>query len=276
MADENLLQRDLGRTLREWRKRRGWTVEQTTWILGTSKDIISSYETGKLRYMEPGIVESWLRECEAPQSVIDDAKAKARRIRLGSPANWIANAPRGFTGFINLEPMASALDIYEDAHITGLFQTRACAEAVMAVNPFLKPQERRDAVDFRMSRPDTVFKRLDGPPRMRVIQSEASLTQFQGMPFYGEQIARLHEMNRIPDVEIFVLPTGLIHPSMGWSYEIMSFDNRDDPDVVYQSTITGTLYEADKAIVARCRSIFTETLTLVEPLEEWSPSDAEQ
>ena len=217
------MQRELSRTLILYRERKKLTKEEAVWFLGTSRNIVDSYESGNLQYMEPGIVESWLRDYGAPQEVIDDAKAKARWIRQGNPAIWHESAPEGFARFIQIEPLAKAIDIYEDAFVTGLLQTPDYATAVLGINLELDQVQQRDAHGSRMSRQDTVFNRPGGPPKIRTIMSEVALLKFRDTEIFNPQVEHLVRMNQLDGLEIFIVPIGVMHPSWGRSYRIMSF-----------------------------------------------------
>ncbi|GAB3999105.1 helix-turn-helix transcriptional regulator [Glycomyces albus] len=276
MANEKFLQRELARTLIKHREKRGLTKEEAVWFLGTSKDILNSYESGKLQYMEPAVVESWLRDYGAPQAVIDNAKAKAKWIRQGNPANWQESAPEGFAKFTEVEPLTKTIDIHEDAYVTGLLQTPGYAEAVLKTNPNLTDEQRRTALGFRMQRQSPVFERPGGPPQMRVILPEEALLTFRDTDIYQGQISHLVKMNQVEGIDIFITPIGKITAARSWSFRIMSFIDRNDPEVVYQENLFGALYQADKMEVDRCRRLFTDTLQVVLALEEWRESDAKQ
>ncbi|MCD0442821.1 DUF5753 domain-containing protein [Glycomyces sp. A-F 0318] len=276
MAGENFLQRELGRIIIKHRKLKGWTKEQAVWFLGTSKTIYDSYESGKLQYPEPAVIGDWLRDLGATQAVIDDAKAKAKWIRQGNPANWLEQAPEGFGQFIQIELIAQTIYMHEDAYVPGPLQTLAYAEAVLATNPNLTAERRRDAVGFRIQRGESLFSRPGGPPRVQAVIAERALTVFRNTDIYEEQIEHLQERSRIEGVEIFIVPSGTIHASHGRSYTIMSFTDRKDPDVVYQENIFGGHYEADKAKVELCNTLFSATLPVVLRLEEWREIDADR
>ncbi|GAB3659174.1 helix-turn-helix domain-containing protein [Glycomyces tarimensis] len=276
MASEKFLQRELGRTLIKYREQANLNKDDAIWFLGTSKTILSSYEGGTLQYPEPAVIADWLSQYGAPQPVIDDARAKAKWIRQGNPANWHESAPAGFSRFTQIEPLAMAIDIHEDALVTGLLQTPSYAEAVLATNPNLDDDQRRTAVSFRMQRSEALFGREGGPPRMRVIMAEHALTRFKYADFYEDQIDHLARKARVRGVDIFIVPSGRVNPSTGWSYRIMSFMDSKDPEVVYQENLFGSQYEADKAKVAWGRRLFSATLPVALGLEEWRESDAYQ
>lgn len=259
----------------KYRKLKGLTKEHAVLFLGTSRTILDSYESGKLQYPEPGTVADWLRDFDAPQEVIDDAKAKAKWIRQGNPAHWLDQAPAGFRQFISVELMAESIFYYDDARVPGPFQTLAYAEAVLATNPYMTAEQRRDAVGFRMQREEALFSRPGGPPKMHAVMSERALTVFRGTDIYEEQIDLLVERNRLDGIEIGVVPASCLHASTSWAYSIMTFADKQDPDLVYEETIFGAHYEADKDKVKMCRSLGTATLSVVLGIEEWRESDAD-
>ncbi len=276
MANEKFLQREIARTLIKHREKAGLTKEEAIWFLGTSKDILNSYESGKLQYMEPGIVADWLGQYGAPQAVVDDARAKAKWIRQGNPANWQESAPDDFTRLTQIEQLTKTVDIHEDTFVTGLFQTPGYAETVLATNPNLSDEQRRTALGFRMQRQSLVLERPGGPPQMRVILPERALTDFKSTEVYEEQVEQLAKLNRLESIDIFITSSGKITPSTNWTYVLMSFIDPKDPEVVYQENLFGTQYEADKAKVARCRRLFSDTLPMALGLDEWRDANADQ
>ncbi|WP_199036388.1 Scr1 family TA system antitoxin-like transcriptional regulator [Glycomyces salinus] len=269
MPSPSFLHSQVAKTLVKYRELKGLNQTDAAAFLGTSVEILRSYERGERGYMEPAMVAEWLRDYGAPQYVIDEAKAQCREIRFGDPSRWQNQGPEWLSRLTQLEPQASALDIYEGAYITGLLQTRAYASAIMDTNRTMPPDQKERALDFRAYRRRTVLENPDSSLRLRVIQAEQSLICMDGMPLFEDQLARMSEDSERDNVEIYVLPTQLFHPSMGGVYMIMSFDDPATPDVVYHEGPLGAQYEASKDQVARCRGVFSDTLALAVPLDEW-------
>lgn len=260
------LQRDLGDLLTRWRIRAGFTSrEAVAYEFGTTKDIIGSYESGKLQYMEPMVVGDLLREYGAPDYVIAEAKAKARQIRQGSPNTWRDNGPRWFERLKQLEPLATSIDIFEDIYITGLLQTRAYGRAVMEAGGLMTLKQIDASLDLRASRRKAVIESAN-PAKVRVIQTQYSLDLMRGTEVYDEQLRQLKEDNERPNVEIYILPTRNFHPSMNGAYRIMSFDGEDERDVGYHEGPFGAHYEATKKETDRVHDIFSDTLAVAERL----------
>ncbi|WP_112135939.1 helix-turn-helix domain-containing protein [Glycomyces dulcitolivorans] len=260
------LQRDLGELLTRWRIRAGFSSrEAAAYALGTTKDIIGSYESGKLTYMEPMIVGDLLRDYGAPEYVIVEAKAKAKQIRQGSPNTWRYSGPQWFERLKQLEPLASTIDIFEDNFITGLMQTRAYGRATMEASGLLSHTQIDDSLDLRGSRREAVLKR-ENPARIRLIQTQSSLDLMQGTGVYEEQLQQLRDDNARPNVEIYILPPHGFHPSMIGSYQILGFEDADEREVGYHEGPFGAHYEATKDEVDRVRVVFSDTLALAERL----------
>jgi hypothetical protein len=260
------LQRDLGDLLTRWRIRAGYTSrEAAAFEFGTTKDILGSYESGKLQYMEPMVVGDLLREYGAPDYVITEAKAKARQIRQGSPNTWRDSGPRWFERLKQLEPLAISIDIFEDNYITGLLQTRAYGRAVMEAGGLMTLKQIEESLDLRANRREAVVESAN-PAKVRVIQTQYSLDLMEGTDFCEEQLQRLKEDNERPNVEVYILPSQGFHPSMNGAYVIMGFDGDNERDVGYHEGPFGAHYEATKKETDRVRDIFSDTLAMAERL----------
>ncbi|MEU6247622.1 helix-turn-helix transcriptional regulator [Glycomyces sp. NPDC047010] len=260
------LQRDLGDLLKSWRIRAGFSSrDAAAEELGTTKEIVGSYEAGKLQYMEPMMVGGLLRKYEAPEYVIAEAEAKAKQIRQGSSNTWRDNGPMWFERLTQLEPLATSIDIFEDSYVTGLLQTRAYSRASMEAEGLLTLKKIEVALNVRSERREAIIESAR-PTKIRVIQSRYSLDVFQGSDFCEEQLAQLHADNKRPNVEIYVLPARGFHPSMVGPYTILGFEGGANRDVVYHEGPLGGMYEADKKWAERVRGLFSDTLALSERL----------
>ncbi|THV42818.1 helix-turn-helix domain-containing protein [Glycomyces buryatensis] len=261
------LQADLGDLLTSWRIRAGYpSREAAAYTIGTTKDIVGSYESGKLQYMEPMTIEGLLREYGAPEYVVAEAKSKAKQIRQGSPNTWRDTGPEWFKRLQQLEPLAVTIDIFEDCYVTGLMQTRAYGRAVMEAGGLLTLKQIDTSLNLRASRREAVLE-SDNPALVRVIQTEYSLDLMRDTELFDEQFQRLKEDNERPNVEVYILPTRGFHPSMEGPYRIMTFAEDDARDVGYHEGPFGAHYEASKADTERVRDLFSSTLAMSERLK---------
>jgi hypothetical protein len=270
------VQSHLAKLLIHYRELRKLSKTDAVWFLGTSRDILDAYESGTRQYMEPHIVEGWLRDYAAPEEVIIQAKEQARWIRFGDPARMQENTPPWFSRFVQLEASAVAIDIYEGSLITGLFQTPSYAKALLGCSPLLTTQSLPKALALRAQRHVLLLNRDEGPPRLRVIQTEQSITDLRGTGLYEAQLDWLSEINQREEIDLFVLPSGIVHASMGLTYSVLSFESDSEPDVIYQENMFGAHYEASPERVKQARSVFSATLPLVIALDEWRESNADR
>lgn len=284
MASLSFLHEQVAKTLVLYREKAGLSVPAAAHLLAVTPDIVRSHETGTKQFPVPGMVADWLRDYGAPQYVIDETKEFCRVIRNGDPSRWQLQGPEWKSRLSKLELQAVSIDIFEDTYVTGLCQTRAYGEAIFQTNPNLSLESKVLALDYRAHRRRTVLEPATGGPRLRIIQSEQSLTTTEGMGFHDDQMRRLLEDSKRPNVEIYVLPSGTLHPSMDGSYRIMNFSAAIDPelmppgtnppdpdahDVVYHEGPLGGQYDATADQVSRLRDVFSGTVTLVVPYEEW-------
>lgn len=260
------LQRDLADLLTSWRIRAGYTSREAAALeFGTTKDIIGSYESGKLVYMEPMMVGWLLRRYGAPEYVIAEAETKAKQIRQGSSNTWRDSGPRWFERLKQLEPLATSIDIFEDSYVTGLLQTRAYGRAIMEAGGQLTLTQIDSSLDLRARRREAVLESAN-PARLRVIQSQQSLDLMRGTDVYEEQFSQLRADNERPHVEVYLLPSRGFHPSMEGPYMIIGFEESDERDVAYHEGPFGAHYEATKKEIDRVRGIFSDTLAIAERL----------
>jgi hypothetical protein len=267
MGTTGMLHRDISELLTRWRIRAGFkSREAAAEEFGTTKDIIGSYESGRLQYMEPMTVGWLLRKYGAPEYVIEEAEAKAKQIRQGSSNTWRDSGPRWFERLRQLEPLATSIDIFEDTFVTGLLQTRAYGQAAMEAGGILTHKQINSSLDLRASRREAVLERPK-PARIRVIQTQYSLDLIAKTEVYSEQLARLRSDNERPNVEVYILPTRGFHPSMEGSYQILGFEGSDEQDMGYHEGPFGAHYEATKKQTTRVLGLFSDTLALTERLK---------
>ncbi|GAA2286810.1 hypothetical protein GCM10009853_047560 [Glycomyces scopariae] len=260
------LQDDLSDLLTRWRIRAGFSSrEAAAYEFGTTKDIIGSYESGRLQYMEPMTVGWLLRKYGAPEYVVAEAESKAKQIRLGSPNTWRDSGPQWFERLRQLEPLATTIDIFEDAYVTGLLQTRAYGRAIMEAEGMLTRRQIEESLDLRASRRESVLNQA-APALLRVIQTQYSLDVMHGTDLYEDQLSRLREDNERPNVEVYILPIRGFHPSMSGSYQILGFEDGETRDVGYHEGPFGAHYEAANKETDRVRDVFSDTLAMAERL----------
>ncbi|MFI0411101.1 helix-turn-helix domain-containing protein [Actinomadura sp. 3N508] len=150
--------------------------------------------------------------------------------------------PAWFEVYVGLEEEVSEIRSYQSEAIFGLLQTEAYARAVLLADDNVSPDDGERMLEVRMRRQ----KVLEGPdrPKLWIIQNEAALRrEVGGQAVMREQLDHLTSLSRMPGMTIQVLPlVSGAHPSMHGAFEILSFPDRRDPDVVYVDYRNGCIY----------------------------------
>jgi Domain of unknown function (DUF5753) len=150
-----------------------------------------------------------------------------------------------YADLISLEQEASKISIYDPLFIPGLLQTAAYAEAVIEGTRLEEagaPVESK--VEVRMNRQAVLTKKTDAPQVWVVIHEAALGLQIgEDGSVMREQLQRLLDRARLPNVNIQVLPTASApHPGLNGSFKILGFPEKNDLDVVHTETLLNSVY----------------------------------
>jgi hypothetical protein len=180
---------------------------------------------------------------------------------------WRAeDVPDELISFIAFENDASHLYGYHATFVPPLLQTRDYATAVTAA-ALRKPGDDRvvqDLVEARMRRQEGFQARLAGdhPPALSVAIDEAVLLRpVGGDQVMKAQIEHLSDMNERPTIRLVVLPLALgAHPGLGGGFELLTFAEDDDLDVVFIETLGTDFLITDKETTATFRDVMERLL----------------
>jgi hypothetical protein len=138
--------------------------------------------------------------------------------------------------YLGLEAGATRIQMFQKAAVPGLFQTEAYARTTS--NDFWvgnqpSAAEIEERVTVRLTRQREVLDRPD-PAELSAIVDEAVLHHVVGDPAaMRQQLARLVELGRRPNISIQVLPfTAGVSPYLS-SFVVLGFPDAEDTDVVY-------------------------------------------
>jgi transcriptional regulator with XRE-family HTH domain len=264
-----LMQRRIGDILKRLRTEKNLSRAKTAELLGTKDSKYKHYENGTVQKLEPMLMRAWVERLGAPTELADEVERMAL-LTNGNVTRWELDVPPWFAQFIELEHAAATIDIYDGDLITGLLQVPGYIEGTLRVSAVIAPGEADRVIAVRKKRQKATFGRPGGPPRMRIIINEAAIERIRGEVFFEEQMSRLDEAAAIPGVEIYVLPFAAgLHASMNARYTLMTFEEQDDPELVYTDGPAGAQFESDRRIVARYRRVFTATLEDAVPYPSW-------
>ena len=230
----------LARRLAALRARAGMSLNEASDKLGWSRGRLDRYERNDWRLPDASHVRDLARIYEASdqeRAELEDLGRQARERVWWRAYEDVFGKGNEFAGFEN---DAARISVYMPLVLPGLLQTRAYAQALLAVAP-TSPQWRERALAARLRR-QQILDRADGTaPRLVAVLTEASLMYRWGSrEDRREQAAHLAAMSRRPSVEVRLLRfAGGPHPGMISPFNIFGFPDDEDPAVVYLETDTG-------------------------------------
>ncbi|MFJ2604270.1 DUF5753 domain-containing protein [Streptomyces sp. NPDC091279] len=225
------LARAVGAMMRLHRQQKGWNqadAVQATQVFN-SVPVLSKYETGTTK-QDPLKVDAFLRDCGAPEWVLEEADRHLRRI--GSSPYWanpsdVVDEP--LAGLFALEAISKVIRTYQESSVPGMLQTRAYAKSLM--NDFTRAQQNPELqskfkklmhlrLAIRLQR-QTLLEEDDAPIFEALIAQSVLRLEMGGRIVLREQLRHLFNMaeNR-PNMHIRILPGSAlhqgspIHPSM--------------------------------------------------------------
>jgi transcriptional regulator with XRE-family HTH domain len=241
--------RRLARRLAVHRVRAGMSVNEASDKLGWSRGRLNRFEANQWRQPDPSHIRDLARiygASDQERDELEDLVARSRvRLWWQEPEK---EKDKVFSNeFAGFENDAARISVYMPLVIPGLLQTRAYAQALLAVGPTSPPWRER-ALAARMRR-QHILDRADGTaPRLVAVITEASLMYRWGSQDDRRgQVAHLAAMSRRPSVEVRLLRfADGPHPGMISPFNIFDFPDDEDPSVVYLETDTG-IQEVTKA-----------------------------
>jgi transcriptional regulator with XRE-family HTH domain len=236
--------RRLRESLRRIREQAQLTQEQAALSMEWSQSKLIRIELGSV-----GISVTDLRALLAlyqvtDRTVIDELLSLARMARKRSWLSPYKSVLRpGFLTFLELEPDASVLRIFQASVIPGILHTRAYAEEIITETsaPSEMTRERIDLiVEIRMRRQREVFDQPN-PPTLVVVLDEAALRRtVGGRQVTREQLLHVARIAELDYVHITVLPfrTGAYAGIYG-PFIIADFPDPQARPILYQEGAFG-------------------------------------
>lgn len=165
-----------------------------------------------------------------------------------------------FQDFVELESEATSITNYEIDLMPGLLQTEDYARSIIAA---CTPDISQGLVERRTELRVARQKRIEEGTRLWVIIDEAVFHRGCGDPkVMQEQILHVHEMAKLPNVTLQVLPFAAgAHIAMGTAFSLLDFGGLYDP-VVYIDNLTSALYIEDDGELERYK-LATEHLRAI-------------
>jgi transcriptional regulator with XRE-family HTH domain len=257
-----LCRRRLRIELRLLRERSGLTGRQVAEAMGWSVAKVSRLERaeGTLRDAEVRAVCALYHVPGDRTAVLAECAARARAPQWWQAREYRRLLPPGADGHLGLEAAAAEIALYDPESVPELLRTEEYSAAVAALPGWSGwPPGEPSAARVRTlvaagNRRRAVLDRPDGPPRLRVVLTEAVLHQaFGEREILRGQLRRLAELGRRPGVELRVLPfSRAAVPGLGGPFSVFGFGDGSSP-VVVREQLTGVELLDDQASVSRYR-----------------------
>jgi len=146
--------------------------------------------------------------------------------------------------YVEFESEATTVRTFKIDLVPGLLQTAGYAEAVeSAFLPQASAEVVRERVEARIKRQE----RIDGenPIHIEAVITEGALrSQVGGPEVMAQQLDRLVELAKLPNVDLRVIAAAGAYPAMGFPFSILSFAGAY-PDVGYIESIGMGVYIED-------------------------------
>lgn len=237
--------RRLAAELRRRRDVAGMTIEEVAEQLEWSSGKISRIENARVSVL-PRDVKFLLRTYGAEEGS-DEWEALLALARESRQKGWwhaYGDAiPEWFETYVGLEADATTMRTYESELVPGLFQTEDYARALYRAGMIkASNDEIEKEVAVRMARQERLAEA--DPPQIWSVVNEAVIRRVVGGPeIMRPQLVKLAQVSEQPNITLQVLPFSAgAHAGMDGAFQILSFPEPTDPDVVHLHYYTGTVY----------------------------------
>ena len=146
-----------------------------------------------------------------------------------------------FVGYVELEAEAATVHAFTIDLIPGLLQTENYAAAISdAYLPRASAEVKRERVKARSLRQDRLTD--ENPIQVCAVLTEGALRTRVGSPeVMRQQLERLVELSKLPNVDLRVIPAAGAYPAMGTPFHILSFAS-GYPDIGYVDLLGKGVY----------------------------------
>ena len=172
-------------------------------------------------------------------------------------------------GYVDLETHAASVKEFSGLMLPGLLHTEDYIRALFAQSRRRRtPAELNNDIEIRLIRKERLVSESN-PLELSVIIDESALRRDVGGPeVMRRQRDYLIEMAGLPTVTLQVLPLRT-HSALDGGFTLLSFQDRDEPDLLYVEYATGALHIEEDAEVRACRLTFDRL-----GVEALSPDDS--
>jgi transcriptional regulator with XRE-family HTH domain len=235
--------RRIARTLLQWRESRGVNGTEIAKKAGWSASKQSRLENA-IQPIQPAQVVTLALLYGIPESERDAVFNAC--LAAQQEGWWDAVSKEALVAdlldYVEFESEATAVRTFKIDLVPGLMQTPAYATAVdEAFRPQASADVVRERVEARVKRQERLAG--DKPIHVEAVLTEGALrSQVGGPEVMREQLERLVELSKLPNVDLQVIAaTSGAYPAMGFPFSILSFAGAY-PDVGYVESIGMGVY----------------------------------
>lgn len=238
----NMRMRRVARTLLQWRESRGVNAADVAKKAGWSGAKQSRLENATQPIQPAQVITLALLYDvpEAERDVVFNACLSAQQ-----EGWWDAVRREALVAdlldYVEFESEATTVHTFKIDLVPGLMQTSGYAAAIeSAFLPQASAEVIRERVDARIRRQE----RLDGDNQIHIeaVLTEGALrAQVGGPEVMAQQLDRLVDLAKLPNVDLRVIAATGAYPAMGTPFSILSFAG-DYPDVGYIESIDKGVY----------------------------------
>ncbi|ROO83743.1 helix-turn-helix protein [Actinocorallia herbida] len=249
--------RRLASELRRLRKEQGKTREEAAKYAGIAPATVTRMEAA-LHAPKPADVLALCRlyglDDRRTELLVTFARQSRQR---GWWQRYGGAIPDWFAFYVGLEEEAAEIRTYQPELVLGLFQTEAYIRAVMRSGITVPDgDELERKVSVRLKRQERLTEA--GPIDVWAVLHESALrTEVGGRAVMREQLHHLVELSWRNNITLQVLPFSAgSHPGNAGAFELFSFAEPADPEVVYVQYRLGCLYLEDSSDINAYSEVF--------------------
>ncbi|MET0236240.1 MAG: helix-turn-helix transcriptional regulator, partial [Kibdelosporangium sp.] len=243
------LRRKLGAKLRRMREEAGLTLDTAAPKLDRTRSALHRVETGETK-ADVHLVKSMMDLYDSyDPDLLDEARAAAK-------PPWYRAYGLKVQGYVDVETEAARVIQFVSIDIPGLLQTEGYMRALFRTGYGRSEQQMDNDVAVRLIRQRRLTDE-DRPLDLIALLHEAALRRMVGGPVVmREQLRHLAELSELPTVAIRVVPLGVRdHYVPNGTFNVLSFPEPADPDLLYVEYPTGSLHIEAAAEVKQAKLI---------------------
>lgn len=215
----------IGNELKNARVRAKFSQKAAGAVVGLSHASISYMESGSPQ--DPLKVEALLEAYGCDSAYVDRLKSLAGS--YATKGTWWADfkdvVEDWFATFFGLEALAKSEFVWEPDVIPGMLQVPEYHEALLVNHLRVAPAEVPQIIKLRRARQERLREASEPLIYITVIE-EKTLDRLVGGPqVMRQQLAQLLQWNKLPNVELFVMPsTTAVHDGLDGEFTLLDFD----------------------------------------------------